>query len=88
MYGGFTFHDLRHPFATNARKAGVEKNVIMVIMGHSAGDDMNFRYDSVDEGNLSNAVDPIEVFLENVDHPVDQGQKNSSQAESQKRVTN
>ena len=82
--GGFTFHDLRHPFASNARKAGVEKNVIMVIMDHSAGNDMNFRYDSVDEGNLPNAGDSIEVFLENVD----QGQKNSSQAESRKRVTN
>ena len=85
--GGFTFHDLRHTFATNARKAGVEKNVIMVIMGHSAGNDMNFRYDSVDEGDLLNAVDQIEVFLESVDHPVDQGQKNSPHEEGQNRLT-
>jgi len=84
---GFTFHDLRHTFATNARKAGVEKNVIMVIMGHSAGNDMNFRYDSVDEADLLNAVDQIELFLESVDNPVDQGQKKGSQEESQNRAS-
>jgi len=33
--GGFTSQDPRPIFATNARKAGVEKNVKMVIMGHS-----------------------------------------------------
>ena len=84
---GFTFHDLRHRFATNARKASVEKNVIMVIMGHSAGNDMNFRYDSVDEADLLNAVDQIEAFLESVDHSVDQGQKNGPQEESQNRTS-
>ena len=80
---GFTFHDLRHTFATNARKASVEKNVIMVIMGHSAGNDMNFRYDSVDEADLLNAVDQIEAFLESVD----QGQKNGPREESQNRAS-
>ena len=40
---GFTFHDLRHTFATTARKAGVARNVIMKIMGHSDGSDMNTR---------------------------------------------
>jgi integrase len=84
---GFTFHDLRHTFATKARKADVEKNVIMVIMGHSAGSDMNFRYDSVDETDLLNAVDQIEELLESADHPVDQGQENGSQEESQNRAS-
>ena len=69
---GFTFHDLRHSFATYARKAGVARNVIMIIMGHSAGNDMNFRYDTVDEIDLLIAVDQIEDYLKNVDHPVDQ----------------
>ncbi len=32
---GFTFHDLRHTFQVNARRAGIDKNVRMVIMGHS-----------------------------------------------------
>jgi integrase len=69
------FHDLRHSFATYARKAGVARNVIMIIMGHIAGNDMNFRYDTIDETDLLNAVDRIEEYLENVDHPVDQAAK-------------
>ncbi len=35
MENGFTFHDLRHTFQVNARRAGIDKNVRMVIMGHS-----------------------------------------------------
>ena len=33
--GGFVFHDLRHTFNTNMRKAGVDETVIMSITGHS-----------------------------------------------------
>jgi integrase len=72
---GFTLHDLRHGFATYMRKAGIARNVIMVIMGHSAND-MNYRYDAVDETDLINAIDKLEVFLESVDHFVDQVEKN------------
>jgi hypothetical protein len=84
LENGFNFHDLWHTFATNAGKASVEKNVIMVIMGHSAGNDFNFRYDSVDEVALLNAVDQIEAFWESVDH----WQKNGPRKESQNRATN
>ena len=56
-------------------------------MGLSDGNDMNFRYDSVDEVDLLNAVDQIDVFLESVDHPVEQGQKNGFQEEIQNRVS-
>ncbi len=31
---GFIFHDLRHTFNTNMRKAGVAESVIMEITGH------------------------------------------------------
>ena len=48
----------------------------MVIMGHSAGNDMNFRYDIVDDADLRDAVDKIEAFLESVDHFGGQWQKN------------
>jgi hypothetical protein len=58
----------------------------MVIFGHSNPDDMDSRYDIVDEGDLLTAVDQVEAFLQSVDHSVDQGQKNGSQTESQKRV--
>ena len=70
---GFILHDLRHSFATNARRAGVSRNVRMAIMGHSSGNDMNFRYDTIDESDLLDAVDKIEDYLQNVDHSVDQG---------------
>ena len=45
----------------------------MIITGHSAGDDMNFRYDTIDQSDLLSAIDKIEDYLENVDHSVDQG---------------
>ena len=60
----------------------------MVIFGHSNPDDMDSRYDIVDESDLLAAVDRIEAFLRNVDQNVDQAQKNGSQAESRKRVSN
>jgi len=75
---GFIFHDLRRTAKTNARKSGVDKNVRMAWFGHSSGNDMDFRYDIVDEEDLIKAVDQMEAYLEgaylkNVDHSVDQG---------------
>jgi len=60
---GFTFHDLRHTFATMARKAKAPKNVTMEIMGHSTGNDMNRRYDTVDEEDLIETIDQIEGYV-------------------------
>jgi integrase len=71
---GFIFHDLRRTTKTNARKSGVDKNVRMAWFGHSSGNDMDFRYDIVDEEDLIKAVDQMESYLENVDHPVYQRQ--------------
>lgn len=45
--GGFIFHDLRHTFNTNMRKAGVPESVIMEITGHSARE-MFDRYNRID----------------------------------------
>ena len=58
------FHDLRHTAKTITRKAGVDKNIRMVIFGHSGNNDMDFRYDSVDEGDLIDAIDRVELFLQ------------------------
>ncbi len=71
---GFVFHDLRRGFITYARKAGVPKNVVQAITGHRGrADDMNRRYDQVDEGDLLEAVDRIEqLFSASVDQNVDQ----------------
>ena len=58
------FHDLRHTAKTIARKAGVDKNVRMVIFGHSNSNDMDLRYDTVDEDDLINAIDRVEMYLQ------------------------
>jgi len=61
---GFTFHDLRHSAKTNARKAGIDKNVRMVMFGHSDSNDMDLRYDRIDNQDLLAAADQIEAFLD------------------------
>jgi len=72
---GFIFHDLRHTFTTNARRAGVHKNVAMAIMGHSSGGDMNRRYDTIEDSDLIEAIDKIETFLQSTDQSTDQEAK-------------
>ena len=49
---GFIFHDLRHTFTTNARRARAHKNVVMALQGHSTGGDMNQRYVTIDDSDL------------------------------------
>lgn len=72
--GGFVFHDLRHTFNTNMRKAGVAESVIMAITGHSTRA-MFDRYNTIDLDDTQQAVDRLEVFLANVDQSVDQNAK-------------
>lgn len=50
--GGFIFHDLRHTFNTNMRKAGVAESVIMDVTGHSTRE-MFDRYNTIDEEDIS-----------------------------------
>ena len=87
VVNGFTLHDLRRTAKTYARKAGVDKNVGMIMFGYSNGNDMDLRSDIVDVSDLINAVDQIEAYLHNVDHCVDQGQKNSPRDESRNRLS-
>lgn len=65
--GGFVFHDLRHTAKTIARRAGVDKNVRMVIFGHSNSNDMDLRYDTVDEDDLIDAIDRVELYLQEIE---------------------
>ena len=58
--GGFVFHDLRRTFNTNMRKAGVPESVIMAITGHSTRA-MFDRYNTIDEGDLHEAIKRIKV---------------------------
>jgi integrase len=75
--GGFIFHDLRHTFVTDMRKAGVQKSVRMSITGH-APKDMDDRYNRVDDKDRLEAISKLESYrsckmkLQNVDHFVDQ----------------
>ena len=56
---GFVFHDLRHTFVTNMRKAGVSESVIMKITGHSTRQ-MFDRYNAVDEADLQQAIKKLQ----------------------------
>jgi integrase len=69
--GGFVFHDLRHTFNTNMRKAGVSESVIMAITGHSSRE-MFDRYNTIDEDDIRKAVNQMQGFLSSVDQTVDQ----------------
>ncbi len=60
--GGLIFHDLRHTFNTNMRRAGVPESVIMRITGHSSRE-MFDRYDTVDRSDMKKAVGRLQEFL-------------------------
>ncbi len=58
---GFIFHDVRHGFVTDMRKAGVSKSVRMSITGH-APKDMDDRYNRVDNQDKLEAVSRLEAY--------------------------
>lgn len=58
---GFVFHDLRHTFVTDCRKAGVSKSVRMSITGHSPKD-MDDRYNRVDIQDQHEAIKKLEKY--------------------------
>ncbi|MEA3358557.1 MAG: tyrosine-type recombinase/integrase [Thermodesulfobacteriota bacterium] len=62
--GGFVFHDLRHTFNTNMRKAGVPESVIMQITGHLIRE-MFDRYNTVDSRDTRQAIDQLQHYLQN-----------------------
>jgi len=60
----FRFHDLRHTFNTNMRKAGVDRSVIMKITGHKTMA-MFERYNTVDSDDARCAMTQFETHLQN-----------------------
>ena len=56
------FHDLRHTFNTNLRKAGADRSVIMKMTGHKT-ESMFHRYNTVDEEDARVAVKKYETYL-------------------------
>lgn len=69
--GGFVFHDLRHTFITDMRRAGVDRTVTMAITGHAITD-MNQRYDVVEDSDKAGAIRKLEAYRASVDQTVDQ----------------
>jgi len=68
---GFIFHDLRHTFNTNMRKAGAPESVIMSITGHSTRA-MFDRYNTIDEEDTRKAIEQLEGYFANVTQNVTQ----------------
>jgi integrase len=60
--GGFVFHDLRHTYVTNMKRAGVENKVVMAMTGHADEKMMN-HYWLVDESDAKEAIDRLTAYL-------------------------
>lgn len=58
----FRFHDLRHTFNTNMRRAGVDHSVIMKLTGHKTAA-MFHRYNTVDAEDAREAYQKLDVLL-------------------------
>ena len=74
---GFIFHDLRHTFNTNMRKAGVGDLIAMAITGHATRE-MHDRYNKIDMEDIRQAANRLEGFFQNVDQTVDQPDERKS----------
>ncbi len=68
----FRFHDLRHTFNTNMRKAGADPSVIMKLTGHKTTA-MFHRYNTVDTKDAQEAYRKLDEFLYRQAHPVISG---------------
>jgi integrase len=64
--GGLTFHDLRHTFATEMRKAGVHEKIIMKITGHSTRE-MFDRYNTITPDENKLATGQLVGFRDNLE---------------------
>jgi integrase len=58
-----TFHDLRHTFVTNARRAGIDYFRIMAITGHKTMAVFK-RYNTVDEDDLRQAMSQMDTYMD------------------------
>jgi hypothetical protein len=58
-----TFHDLRHAFVTNARRAGIDYFRIMAITGHKTMAVFK-RYNTVDEADLRQAMSQMDTYMD------------------------
>jgi integrase len=62
-----TFHDLRHTFVTNARRAGIDYFRIMAMTGHKTMAVFK-RYNTVDEADLRQAMRQMDTYMDTSHH--------------------
>jgi integrase len=60
---GVVFHDLRHTFVTNMRRAGVDYFRIMAITGHKTMSVFK-RYNTVDHMVLQQAIGQLSTYID------------------------
>jgi integrase len=65
-----TFHDLRHTFVTNARRAGIDYFRIMAITGHKTMAVFK-RYNTIDQRDLQGAIRQLDTYIDTM-HAGDQ----------------
>ena len=58
-----TFHDLRHTFVTNARRAGIDYFRIMAITGHKTMAVFK-RYNTIDQRDLQGAIRQLDTYMD------------------------
>jgi integrase len=61
-----TFHDLRHTFVTNARRAGIDYFRIMAITGHKTMTVFK-RYNTIDRDDLQQAMRQLDTYMDTMD---------------------
>jgi integrase len=69
---GAVFHDLRHTFVTNMRRAGVDYFRIMAITGHRTMDVFK-RYHTIDHGDLRQAMPQMDTYMDTNTSPAREG---------------
>ena len=58
-----TFHDLRHTFVTNARRAGIDHFRIIAITGHKAMAVFK-RDNTIDQRDLQGAIHQLDTYMD------------------------
>ena len=75
----FTLHDLRHTYVSNARRAGIDRVVIMKLTGHKTLS-MFTRYNTVDQADAKEAMRRLDRYFGGINEPTAASTKKGSGA--------